>query len=428
MVWSIIGAVAFGLCGCLAVAVAEECDRIDARSLAEDSAVFTKLLKRSRPVVLTNVDALSSVWQPAHAWRQWTEPGGLAQRFGDERVVASVVAMGSRTGPSSDHDVNHAHEAAAATFESTVPTESWSGAAQFWQRWLGLGLDAVLPREVWSLRDRSGLNQGPYDPCDPTLAPPSGQTCVRFTVDRVVSRPAKVGTRLAHVLNGQLASAFGTNTAQVYVQYQGLPDAMTDALGGNAAQGKMPQPPPHCPLEPEFVGLWVGGAKTVAQLHYDPSENLAFQLAGHREWTLFPPSAGAALQEGFMLEGDLLAAKTHGAAGSPTLALHQNISAATVADAAFSFYTSPLSLTEATSVTAAIAISPHTCTVRAGEGLFVPAHWWHSVRATPSPGVGTFPPLSLAINYWFRAMHDVPLGCTSCAADEHTAGFSDKEL
>ena len=44
-------------------------------------------------------------------------------------------------------------------------------------------------------------------------------------------------------------------------------------------------------------------ASTAAQLHYDDSENLSFQVFGSREWRLYPPSLGPDLRQGYMLEG-----------------------------------------------------------------------------------------------------------------------------
>ena len=49
-------------------------------------------------------------------------------------------------------------------------------------------------------------------------------------------------------------------------------------------------------------GLWLGRGRTVAQLHHDANENIVVVLRGSKHFRLFPPSAGDALHEGYMLE------------------------------------------------------------------------------------------------------------------------------
>eukprot|EP00035_Acanthoeca_spectabilis_P001714 m.82246 g.82246 ORF g.82246 m.82246 type:complete len:401 (+) comp11076_c0_seq1:160-1362(+) len=389
------------LIGCSAAAGAE-CERVDVAQLLADPSRFEQLVASAKPVVLTNCASLENAWPPADAWRRWTDDEVLAKEFGNERVVASVVSTASES----------------AVFESVVDTAAWPGAASFWRRWLKLDADADLPAEVWSLRDRSGLHQGVYEPCDPSMTPPDGQVCVRFSVGRIVTRPAKVGTRLGHVLSGQLASAFGSSKAQVYLQYQGLPDTMSAALGGDAMH--LPRPPPFCHLTPEFVGLWVSGddRETEAQLHYDPNENLSFQLAGDREWTLFPPSEGAQLKEGFMMEGDLIAERTSSEGAS--LRLHANETSGNLLDVSFSYFTSPLTHSEAASANLLDVDAKLVCKVKSGEALYLPAYWWHIVQATPKSRVSTTRPLGLAINFWFPALRPMPLGCTSCGPHKWT--------
>ena len=235
------------------------CDTVSAAVL--DQRAFAALAGSGRPVVITGVDALAEVWPAATTWRDWGHPGVLEQRFGSERAVASVVR-----GPGPG-------EAKRGVFESVDATVKWPGAAQFWRRWLdaGVGSDGrppiAVPDEVWSLRGRRDLRQGPHRPCSPDNANATaddGDICVRFTTRRMVTRPAKVATKISHITSGRLQRSFGDLKARVYLQYQAMPATMLAALGGAA-------PPPFWHgLGPSFVGLWIGGAdggETVAQLH-----------------------------------------------------------------------------------------------------------------------------------------------------------------
>ena len=113
--------------------------------------------------------------------------------------------------------------------------------------------------------------------------------------------------------------------------------------------------------------LWIGNAVQVAT-HYDGSPNLAAVVAGHRRFTLFPPEQLPNLYVG-PLDRTL--------AGPPVSMVDPD---------APDLERFPR-FAEALEHAMIAELEP-------GDALFLPAIWWHHVRA--------FDPLNVLVNYWWE--------------------------
>lgn len=112
--------------------------------------------------------------------------------------------------------------------------------------------------------------------------------------------------------------------------------------------------------------LWIGN-ETVVATHYDASPNLACVVAGHRRFTLFPPDQLANLYPG-PLDRTI--------AGPPV----SMVDPETPDMARYPRFADALAQAQVAE------LAP-------GDALFVPALWWHHVRA--------FDPLNVLVNYWW---------------------------
>ena len=233
----------------------------------------------------------------------------------------------------------------------------------------------------------------------------------------------------------------GKTTA--YIEYQslsGYPDLLAsllqDNVHGGGAAGKLYLPKwlaAHA-LNVESH-LWLGDGKTRGKLHYDRPDNILVQFAGSKTFQLLPPDASAVLQEGHMREAqlgikkhkgkiystDAIGAKGSGAQPKKISIYRESLSQST------SLVHSPISILQAQT---SHNVQPVTCTVTAGQALFVPSFWWHEVTSAPSKEAYMFSGLSdpdaatgagedalklnLAVNYWFAPLYDKPFPCAEC--------------
>jgi len=143
----------------------------------------------------------------------------------------------------------------------------------------------------------------------------------------------------------------------------------TDAyLPGFAFENTLPILPPT--VRPR---IWVGTASSVA-CHYDTFDNLACVVAGTRRFTLYPPDAIADLYVGPI---------DHTMAGQPV-----SLAAGAAPD-------DPRYPDFAAARGRALVFD-----LVAGDVLYVPKLWWHSVEATA--------PFNLLVNYWWDAFASGP--------------------
>ena len=114
--------------------------------------------------------------------------------------------------------------------------------------------------------------------------------------------------------------------------------------------------------EPAWLQLWAGSAGARTQAHYDVADNTFVQMHGEKEFLLWPPSAAAAMH--VYPDSHPRARKAQADVEAPDLSRHPN----------------------------AAALPPpqrvHLCP---GDALFVPAFWFHHVRAlSPSISLNVF--------------------------------------
>lgn len=112
------------------------------------------------------------------------------------------------------------------------------------------------------------------------------------------------------------------------------------------------------PAGPSLINIWMGSARSGTRLHFDTADNLLVQVVGWKRAVLFPPSVSGQLH---VAEGDNFS-PVDVDDWNPTL--HPNFRNAQ----GYKFLLGP------------------------GDVLYIPAGWWHWVRAvTPS----------ISVNYWF---------------------------
>ncbi|CAN8069403.1 unnamed protein product [Agarophyton chilense] len=111
--------------------------------------------------------------------------------------------------------------------------------------------------------------------------------------------------------------------------------------------------------EADLVNLWMGSSGTGTKLHFDSADNILVQLVGHKEIVLIDPDQSHLLYQ-----------------TNP----NDNIS--------------PVDITKPDLVRFPRFAEAHGTTLRLepGDGVYIPAQYWHWVRAISS---------SISINYWF---------------------------
>jgi jumonji domain-containing protein 7 len=165
---------------------------------------------------------------------------------------------------------------------------------------------------------------------------------------------------------------------------------------------------------PDAVNLWVGNELGVSSMHKDHYENLFYVLSGEKVFTVCPPADAPFLYERECPAGIFVSSTKNGGGSGWRVQQQQQqqeegrtddgetqSTPATVrwiaanvqhknddqhlADYPLLAYTHPI-----------------TITVRAGEMLYLPALWFHSVTQTKE---------TVAINYWYDMKFDSPAWC-----------------
>ena len=399
-------------------AVARRCQRLDAATLT--AARFHALVRSSEPAVLVGAGTLPELRAATALWGG-AGAGGSAARA---RSAAHVRELLARHGDTA----LRVSLSPSTEFEGVEPAADWPGAPQFWRTWRGGGkrgreeevLSAVGPR---------------LQPCGAANA-----RCVRHVLDRVVVRPAATRGTLRQLLEGEgdgegfVWPRAWSGARGAYVQYEQVPPAL---LAGARPTG----PAFAAALRPEFQGLWLGRGTTRAQLHHDANENLLLVLRGSKRWRLFPPAAGEALHEGYMLE--VQQELCHGSEGGEGEG--EGLCKGTVGlrNASMSFFTSPVALDrlDAARFPRAAALlrsgGMTECTLRAGDMLYVPSWWWHQVDTEPSSSPLTTTTAtqqsddsgwSAALNFWFEPYFVKPFGCAACPLRRNGAVYGESAL
>lgn len=123
------------------------------------------------------------------------------------------------------------------------------------------------------------------------------------------------------------------------------------------------------------ANLWMGLPPTYTPLHRDPNPNFFVQLAGSKRVRLFNPDSGFNIFR-HVLEKNRRSSSVRFRGkemmeGPERAALDEDVWAQAVTRNGFE------------------------ATVKAGEALFIPKGWWHSIKSSG-------PDLSASVNWWFR--------------------------
>ena len=161
--------------------------------------------------------------------------------------------------------------------------------------------------------------------------------------------------------------------------------------------------------------LWLGDGSTLGKRHFDPYDNLLFQQAGSKTFTLSPPSS---FSEGHLREANLKAESNPRKRGNGT---------ATYSVSRGSLVTSTSLVHSIDSVDGRPTMD---CLVEAGSVLFVPSFWWHEVQSAPGPEIGVgekwaTTPINVAVNLWFPPLFDKAFPCTECEREFNYAEYAD---
>ncbi|KAL6804043.1 hypothetical protein J3E68DRAFT_392297 [Trichoderma sp. SZMC 28012] len=124
--------------------------------------------------------------------------------------------------------------------------------------------------------------------------------------------------------------------------------------------------------------IWLGTEPTYTPLHRDPNPNLFCQLCSSKVVRLMPPEIGLELYNSVQKQlrrlGNSRIRSTEMMEGEEREMLHNAV-----------WGDKPL------------ATDAQEVTLRAGDGLFIPKGWWHSIRSEQSDGQ-----LNGSVNWWFR--------------------------
>ncbi|KAF2153091.1 Clavaminate synthase-like protein [Myriangium duriaei CBS 260.36] len=127
------------------------------------------------------------------------------------------------------------------------------------------------------------------------------------------------------------------------------------------------------------TSIWLGRAPTYTPLHKDPNPNLFVQLAGTKKVRMFGPQIGAAI----------FAHVQRSIGGNASAALRgeemmQGKEREVLEEAVWNVTDQQPWMSDALE-----------CEVSAGDALFIPKGWWHSIKGIGSGMTGS-------VNWWFR--------------------------
>jgi hypothetical protein len=168
------------------------------------------------------------------------------------------------------------------------------------------------------------------------------------------------------LLDALVAEAGNPNAPALYAGSASAPDNYPGWAEANPLPFALPDATPR---------LWIGNASR-ASTHYDGSHNIAAVVAGSRRFALFPPDQTANLYVG-PLENTI--------AGQPT----------SMVDIEAPDLDRYPRFAEAMESMVVAELEP-------GDALFIPAFWWHDVKASG--------PLNVLVNYWWGQPEVSPFG------------------
>lgn len=252
--------------------------------------------------------------------------------------------------------------------DHTVPYEcifnDGDGTVRKFMKWLESTVKTAEGNELYKLLHRYGFSQQSSN---------SKSEFIRFNAPLALlnkaiefNRHADQGKPLSGLYIAQAALSDLPHELQLDVP---LPDLLTAPI--------TPETPYVCDIYNS--SLWLGLEPTFTPWHRDPNHNLFCQLAGAKRVRLLPPKAGSRVFRKVMEN-----------LGNPSA------SAAIRGE-------EMMQTTEREAWREAVwgPGAPHfmlEATVNAGDMLFIPKGWWHSVQSTG----GERGALNVSVNWWFR--------------------------
>lgn len=179
----------------------------------------------------------------------------------------------------------------------------------------------------------------------------------------------------------------------VYMAQSTMDEGFPESLAGSLQA-------PHCVAARTLrrTSVWASHVATVTNLHCDDNDNLLVVLRGSKTVTLLPPDWSPPGVGPLAVEGagnhclDTVVCWSPGHAvvahgGAPAVA---EVLSASIGDA-------DSSGPRRRGGPAVLSHKAYQATVATGQGLFVPAGWWHLVQSSPQ---------TIAVSHWFRGPLD----------------------
>jgi len=224
-------------------------------------------------------------------------------------------------------------------------------------------------------------------------APESARLWGLDTDDLVLTRPAHMQMQFSQFLD--VLDSHHTNTANFYLEYFPLsvfPEHMKYDLG---------------PLEfADFLDLkfnlcWIGG-KTNGRLHYDRNENLMAMVKGTKTFTLYDPSQSDKLYSGVGISWSGNLKYSFNEQGIGVFQRDKSLLGIITEDSARINAMAPVNIKKPDykKYPKLKHTRPLKCTIKPGEVLYNPSHWWHEVESVPENGI------SVGINYFFQPFYN----------------------
>ncbi|KAL4957917.1 hypothetical protein BDW69DRAFT_155289 [Aspergillus filifer] len=132
------------------------------------------------------------------------------------------------------------------------------------------------------------------------------------------------------------------------------------------------------------TNVWIGYPPTYTPLHRDPNPNLFIQLAGRKIVRLLPPQGGQVIFS--HVRGQLGKSGSREAAAFRGEEMMQGQERALLEQAVWS---------DSESKGLERTIDGYEAELEAGDGLFIPKGWWHSIKGISNS-------VTASVNWWFR--------------------------
>ncbi|KAL3679206.1 hypothetical protein R1sor_022162 [Riccia sorocarpa] len=247
----------------------------------------------------------------------------------------------------------------------------------------------------------------------PTIKPPT-EHCTRNVADKeedfeagnsgfgclfVTSHVEKLlfPEALELIIGGAVGEGKGKRKGVAYAQEQNGCFLSEYGLLANDAEVHIPWATEALGCMPEAVNLWIGSPEAVTSFHKDHYENLYAVVAGEKHFTLLPPTDVHRMYVRNYPGAHYVRMKD-----SDKFAIVMDDPATTVPWVSVDPYPADFGEARLKHRRYHDGPAPFTCTVRAGELLYLPSMWFHHVRQSPDREGRT-----IAVNFWYDMQFDI---------------------